>query len=110
MLTCKSPHCQRAHTVSHQDQRKIREIFADVMIYFRNVLEHSLCSATVHISEIIFGTDTPSMSSVVMDHGHKSLFCKIFHKWYVTFLVFTHPVNKLNDRPIRLLLRADTQN
>ena len=60
--------------------------------------------------DALSGTDAFAMPSVIMDYCHKSLFCEIFHKWYVTFLMFTHSMNKLNDCSVRFLFRTNAQS
>ena len=40
---------------------------------------HCICSASIHISQILFIQNTFSMSSVIMNHCYITFICQIFH-------------------------------
>ena len=105
MFCHKCPHCQRAHTVPHQDQRKFRIVCMDFPVHCSDILKHRLCSPTVCKAEIILMFYTFSMSSVIMNHHHISKFCQILHKRNISLFMLTHSMNQLYNCTIRFLIR-----
>ena len=110
MIPCKSPDCQGTHAVTEQDQGKIRKLLVHFPVHHLNILQNSICTAAIHITKVIHGADAFPMASVVVDHAYIASLCHVFHKWKITLLVFAHAVNKLQDSPVRRLVRNHCQN
>ena len=68
-----------------------------------DILQHGICSTAVHISQVFFAPHTLSVATVIMDHTYIFPFCHIFHKRKITFLIFTHSVNNLDDPTVLLV-------
>ena len=60
------------------------------------ILHNGNSSSIVKKSQIILGTKTFSMASMIMDDCHKASCSKILHKIKVPLLVFRHSVGKLH--------------
>ena len=79
-------------------------------IYCPDILKHRLCSAAIHISQVIQRPHTFPMTTVIVDHTYIAFFCHVFHKGKIALLVFAHPMNKLQDSFVRCLIRNHCQN
>ena len=69
----------------------------------KNILQHGICPAAIHISKIFFTPHTFSVAAVIVNHTYIFPFCHIFHKRKITFLIFTHPMNNLNNAFVFLI-------
>ena len=72
-------------------------------IHSVDILKHGICAPAVHIAQIFFIPHTLSMSSMIMNHTYIFMFCHIFHKRKISFLILTHSMNDLNDSPVFLI-------
>ena len=103
MMGCISTNSQGSHTVSKKNQRKFRKMILDQAVDCMDILQHGICSTAVHISQVFFAPHTLSVATVIMDHTYIFPFCHIFHKRKITFLIFTHPMNNLDDPTVLLV-------
>ena len=103
MVSRISTNSQRAHAMAKKNQRKLREMIPDQTIYCMNILQHGICPAAIHISKIFFTPHTFSVAAVIVNHTYIFPFCHIFHKRKITFLIFTHPMNNLNNAFVFLI-------
>ena len=96
MLRCKSTNRQRSHAVPKQNHREVRKMPVYLFVHRSYILKHCLCSAAIHISQIIRILHALSMSAMIMNNCYVPFFRQIFHKRNITFFMLTHSMNQLN--------------
>lgn len=74
MLRCKSTNRQRSHAVPKQNHREVRKMPVYFFIYCPDILKHRLCSAAIHISQIIRILHALSMSAMIMNNCYVPFF------------------------------------
>jgi hypothetical protein len=72
-------------------------LFSDSFIHIEKIINQSICSAGIEVSEIIGMQDRLPMSAMVTDDAYVSASAKKFHEWDESFLMFAHSVRYLDD-------------
>jgi hypothetical protein len=83
--------------VPEEEDRNALMEAPDVFVDNKDVIDDSLPSAGVEISEVVLGCDRFAMTSMVMYHAYISLSAKVFHERDESFLMLAHSVSYLND-------------
>ena len=59
--------------------------------------------------QVFFSPHTFPMASVIMDDRQKALLCHVFHKWKISFFVFGHAMDQLQDSFVRVCIRNQSK-
>lgn len=86
-----------AHAVTKESEGKTGEAVADILGDLVSVFDDGFDAVFAEIAEIVFGFDAGAVSTVIVDNDDETLPGTIVHEIVVTFAVFGHAVDELEN-------------